>query len=113
MSGEGMSHEIPSEFTDEDRWLNLFSTKSFAVLGVGGVLTLGLYKLFGLFSLSLAGGIPGLLLTVFAVGITMIPKMGDDYMTGAGQKLDRLLLLRIVRKRNRCIYVKGYGKEEK
>ena len=112
MAADGMSHEIPSEFTDEDRWLNLFSTKSFAVLGVGGVLTLGLYKFFGLFSISLVGGILGFLVTAFATGLTMIPKMGDDYLRGAGQKLDRLLLLWIVRKRNRCIYVKGYGKEE-
>ncbi len=111
MAAEGMSHEIPSEFTDEDRWLNLFSTKSFAVLGAGGVLTIGLYKFFGLFSLQMAGGAAGLLFSAAATGLTMIPKMGDDYLAGAGQKLDRLLLLRIVRRRNRCIYVKGYGKE--
>lgn len=112
MAAEGMSHEIPSEFTDEDRWLNLFSTKSFAVLGVGGIFTLILYKFLGLFSLQIIGGVVGVVVTFLATGATMVPKMGDDYMKGAGQKLDRLLLLRIVRMRNRCIYVKGYGKEE-
>lgn len=40
MAQEGIAHEIPSEFTDEDRWLNLFSTKSFSVLGAGSVFTL-------------------------------------------------------------------------
>lgn len=112
MAAEGMTHEIPSEFTDEDRWLNLFSTKSFSILGAGSILTLILYKLLGAASLQMAGGAVGLAVTLAATGATMIPKMGDDYMKGAGQKLDRLLLLRIVRRRNRCIYVKGYGKGE-
>lgn len=109
MAGDGMAHEIPSEFTDEDRWLNLFSTKSFAVLGAGGIATLVLCKFLGLFSMQAAGGVLGLLATALATGATMVPKMGDGYMEGAGQKLDRLLLLRLVRRRNRCIYVKGYG----
>ncbi len=84
MAQEGIAHEIPSEFTDEDRWLNLFSTKSFSVLGAGSVFTLALYKIFGFISLHLVGGVIGFVITVIATGTTMVPKMGDDYMKGGG-----------------------------
>lgn len=106
----GMAHEIPSEFTDEDRWLKIFSTKSFAVLGVTGIITLLLTKFFGLFGIPLVGAILGGILVVTATGTTMIRKFGDNYLKGAGQTLDRLLILRLIRRRNRVIYVKGYGK---
>lgn len=111
MLANGMTHEVPSEFTDEDRWLNIFSTKSFAVLGMTGMVMLFLIKFFTLFHAAVIGWILGGILVVVGTGITMVKKMGDNYLQGAGQTFDRILFLRMVRKRNKVIYVKGYGKE--
>lgn len=101
-------NEVPEEFSKEDdKWLRFFPPKSFGVLVGTLVFTFILIKLFGVMHLSWLGGLIGFLITATFTGLTMIPVGPDNYLKGAGQKLDIIMIRKIVRKLNRCIYVKG------
>lgn len=107
---DGFTHEIPQEFTDEDRWIIgrfSLSKKSFAMLLGGGGLTFGLYKLFSLFHIPVVGVVLGVILTITVVFLTIFPIPESDYIKGGGLTLDVILLRRYVRRRNRIVYIKG------
>lgn len=102
-------NEVPEEFSKEDdKWFRFFPPKSFGVLVATGVWMVILTKLFGFMHVTWLGFILGGINMLFFTGITMIPVGADDYLKGAGQKLDIILIRRIIRKINRCIYIKGY-----
>ena len=48
----GLRHQIPSEFTDEDRWFKFFTKTTLKYLIAGLVITYLLFKLFGLIGFS-------------------------------------------------------------
>lgn len=107
---DGFTHEIPQEFSDEDRWIIgriSLSRKSFIVLLAGGGMTYGMYKFFSLIDIPVLGVVLGVLLTIVAVFLTIFPIPETDYIKGGGLTLDDILLRRFVRRRNRIVYVKG------
>lgn len=107
-----MTEEIPSEFTDEEKWLKIFPMKAFIALGVGAAMTLLLANIFKLIAAALfvpvmiIGGIE----TAVVIALIMIPKSETEWMTGGGQSYASIILKKILRKANRCIYVLGYGR---
>lgn len=107
---DGFTHEIPQEFSDEDRWIIgrvSLSRKSFLVLLAGGGLTYGMFKLFSIIGIPVFGVVFGVVLTIVAVFLTIFPIPETDYIKGGGLTLDVILLRRLVRRRNRIVYVKG------
>lgn len=106
------SYSIPSEFTDDDKWLKYFTKKSLLALLLSGMVAYGIVLVARLFGALIPGIIIGGLLVVLVTGSTMVPYPETEYMKGGGLTFDVLLARRIIRKMNRCIYVKGYGAEE-
>lgn len=107
---DGFTHEIPQEFSDEDRWVIgrfSLSRKSFIVLLAGGGLTYGMYKLFSMVGIPVVGVVLGALFSIVAVFLTIFPIPETDYIKGGGLALDDILLRRFVRRRSRIVYVKG------
>ena len=103
-------NEVPEEFSKEDdKWFRFFPPKSFGILIATGLLAVILTKLFGIIHVKLLGIILGVLNMVVLTALSMIPVGADNYLKGAGQKLDIILIRKFVRKNKRCIYIKGYG----
>ena len=109
----GFTHEIPSEFENEERWLKYLTLKSLicclAAFGIGVLLS----KLSSfLFSTSVPGIILGVILVLAAYVITMLKLPDEDYMKGGGLVIEKYLINRFCHKRSSCIYMLGYGNDE-
>lgn len=105
---ERLTYDIPSEFSDEDRWFKIFTKKQAIMIAAAAGVMVMLEKIFDKFGLAFVGIILGAILIIVTAVIVMfrIPEM--NYLRGGGQTLDIILFKRLVRKRNRYIYVKGY-----
>ena len=91
------SHELPSGFKDEEKWLKFFSKRTFKILGV----TFG--------TAAYIGAIIGGILIVTFVAPSMIPLPADDYMKGGGQTVDRWVFKVLYHKIKMAVYVKYYS----
>lgn len=113
---DSFRHDVPQEFSDEDRWqiwrISL-PRKSFVMLLAGGGVTYLLFKGFALLHLAVFGVVLGLVLTLMVVFLTLIPIPESDYIKGGGLTLDIILIRRMVRRRNRVVYVKGIADNSK
>ena len=107
----GFEHDIPQEFSDEDRFpiyrQITLPKKSFLTLLIGIGLTYVLYRLTSAIHLSVAGIVVGFVLTIVAVVLTLFPLPEEEYIKGGGLTLDLILLRRMVRRRSRLVYAKG------
>lgn len=101
-------HEIPQEFTDEDKWFVFFTKKNLAFALPGVIITFINFKVFGFFGKSLVGVVIGLIITAILVAISKVPMPESEYLKGGGLTFDQLLVRRYIRKKNKKIYVKGY-----
>lgn len=103
--------EVPREFdSTDDKYLKIFSLTSLLVLMVMVALSVMLCKLFVFF------GVPPMpviavcsIITVIVTATTMIPIPADNYMSGGGNTVAQAIMKRLIRRRARCIYVKGYN----
>lgn len=103
------TYNIPSEFTDEDKWFKYFTKKDMGVILVTGVITLTLYKLSdSLLEKPFIGLIIGGIIMCISLFCSMVKLPDTLYLTGGGQTILTLMMRRLVRKRNRVIYIKGY-----
>lgn len=107
-----MVHSIPSEFTDEDKWFKFFKKRNLVVIAAGLGVTGFFFKIATPFGLGVPLGLFGIVVTVIATIITMIPLPETNYLKGGGQTLDVILLRRYIRKKNKKIYIKGYGADK-
>ena len=109
----GFTHEIPSEFENEERWLKFLSLKSLIccliAFGIGVILS----KLSSaLISTSIPGIIIGAILVIAAYVVTMVKTPEENYMTGGGLVIEQYLINRLCHKFSSCIYMLGYGNNE-
>lgn len=113
---EQFLHEVPQEFTNEERW-NIgaisLSRKSFIVFLVGLGVTYWLFKIGVVLRIPIVTVVIGALLTIVAVFITIFPVPESDYMKGGGLTLDIILFRRLVRRLNRVVYIKGISYSRK
>lgn len=107
-----LRHEIPSEFTDEDRWFKYFTKKTLAFIMAGCLIMVFLYKVFALFGGALIGVVLGIVITIALAAISMIPVPENQFLRGGGLTLDVIIIRRFIRKGKRVIYVKGYDVKE-
>lgn len=101
--------EIPTEFKDEEKWLKFFPKRVFITLlvlvGIGVILIKILSAIFKVFWPFL---IAWLIFTAVIVLLMMIPTSLDNVMRGGGQDVMSLLIKKFHRKRQSCIYIKGF-----
>lgn len=101
---------IPSEFSNESKWLKFFTLKTLVCF----VISVMIMILLGIFTQTFGSKVPGLIfgaiIVVFVMCITNIRVPETEYLKGGGQTIDVILIRKYLRKKNRCIYVKGYEK---
>lgn len=106
---ERVTYEIPAEFSDEDRWLKFFTKPQALCLSASVLISILLTKMLALISLTVIGIIIGILLVIATLIITMGKMPEANYLRGGGLYFDTILARKFIRKKKRCIYVKGYG----
>lgn len=108
----GMKHNVPGEFNNETKWLRLFSNRQLCYLGVAFLVTALCYKVsVALVGAALPGVITGLVIGVCIMFPVMRVIPETEFLKGGGLFISTLLVRLWIRKRNRRIYVKGWGKE--
>jgi len=105
---------IPAEFTDEDRWrlwqFSLSRTTFFTLLGGLGF-TCILYKVFTVLGIPFVGVVIGLFITIAVSIVTGVKVPQSEYLKGGGLTVFQLLLRLFIRKNNKVVYVRAYGKD--
>lgn len=99
---------IPSEFSDEDKWFKYFTKKTLACTLLSGMFMVLLGNFTSLFGSRAPGLILGSIIVVFVIFITNFKIPETEYLKGAGQTIDVILIRKYLRRRAKCIYVKGY-----
>lgn len=105
---DAFTDDIPSEFTDEDKWFKFFTKPMLLVIAVGAVITVivaNILKLF--FGVLIPFLIIGFIATAVVVVMMMIPAPSNNVMRGGGESIMNIQLKKRYRKKNRCIWVKG------
>lgn len=110
MTTERTVYENPPEFTDDEKWLKIFSAKSAIVFVAGCVITILLFRFFNLFGVGEVGLCIGIPMVIVSTLLTAIPIPTESYLKGGGQTLDVLLAKRYIRRKCKKIYVRGYEK---
>ena len=108
MNGNWLKHEIPSEFTDEDKWLKYFSKKSILALCITGAVAFLFYQVGKFLGAGLVGIAFGALIMAAGVAPTMIPRSETEYLKGGGITYDVIAIRWLIRKSKKIIYIKGY-----
>ena len=105
---DAFTDDVPSEFTDEDKWFVFFTKPMLLVIAVGVVGTVivaNILKLF--FGVIIPFLIIGFIATAVVVIMMMIPAPSANVMRGGGETVMDVQLKKRYRKKNRCVYVKG------
>lgn len=103
--------EVPREFdSTDDKYLKIFSLTSLLVLMVMAALSVMACKLLIFFGVPSVPAIAVFgIITIAVTATTMIPIPADNYMSGGGNTVAQVIIKRFIRRRARCIYVKGYN----
>lgn len=108
-----LTYSIPSEFSDEDRWFKYFTKRDLGVLVTTGAFTVLLFKLTdSLFGKPLIGLIIGVIIVLISMACSMVKLPDTLWLKGGCQPIATILLRRLIRRKKRVIYVKGYREEE-
>ena len=105
---DAFTDDIPSEFTDEDKWFKFFTKPMLLVIAIGAVITVivaNIFKLF--FGVIIPFLIIGFIATAVVVVMMMIPAPSSNVMRGGGESIMDVQLKKRYRKKSRCIWVKG------
>lgn len=108
----GMRHNVPGEFNSETKWFRFFSNKQLAFLVVALFVLYLCYKVSVNFTgRGFFGVLVGLIIGAVIVAPSMIPIPQTEFLKGGGLTIDIILIRRWIRKRKKCIYVKGWKKD--
>lgn len=101
--------EVPAALGKKAKWYKYFSLRSLLIgLSVAGIGIL-IGKLISKFGIGLYFGVFWALLTIVVTGLTMIEIPNTNWMGGGGNTVDFFLIKRFIRKKDRCLYIKGYN----
>ena len=110
---DAFTDDVPSEFTDEDRWFVFFTKPILLVMAVGvmgTVIVANILKL--IFGVLIPFIIIGIIATAIVVLMMMIPAPSTNVMRGGGgETVMDIQLKKRHRKKDRSIYLKGVGDE--
>lgn len=104
-----LRYEIPQGFSDEIKWFKFFSMRSLIVLlgtAAPGVLFI---RLFGSAGITLYLIVFWVLVTGCVTACTMFRLPASRWVSGGGEYIDQILIKRLIRKRKRCLYIRGYA----
>ena len=101
--------KVPAGLGKKAKWYKYFSLRSLLIgLCMAGI---GIFigKIVSRFGIGLYFAVFWAMLTIVITGITMIEIPNSNWLGGGGNTIDSILIKRFVRKKNRCLYIKGYN----
>ena len=102
-------YEIPQGLTDEIKWFKYFSLRSLIIcIGVAGM-GVPVIKLLSGLGVTVYLIVFWAFLTILVTLTTMVRIPNTNWMNGGGEYIDQFLVKRLIRKRDRCLYIKGYN----
>lgn len=104
-----MVEEIPSEFTDDERWFRYFPKKAVVILAIGFCLAFGSAKVMDVFGLFMPTLIVIAIIAIVLAAMTMIPIPETNYLKGGGQSIMDVVIKIILRKFKKVLYALGYN----
>lgn len=102
-------YEIPQGLTDEIKWFKYFSLRSLIICICVAGLGVPLIKALGGLGITVYLIVGWAFVTIVITLATMIRIPNTNWLKGGGEYIDQYLLKRVIRKRNRCLYIKGYN----
>ena len=101
-------YEIPQGLTDEIKWFKYFSIRSLIILLCVAALGIPVVMVLGNLGITVYLIVFWVFLTIMITLMTMIRIPNTNWMNGGGEYIDQYLIKRIIRKKHRCLYIKGY-----
>ena len=102
-------YEIPQGLTDEIKWFKYFSIRSLIVLIAVGALGIPITMILGRLGITIYVIVFWIFFTITITLMTMIKIPNTNWLNGGGEYIDQYLMKRLIRKRQRCLYIKGYN----
>lgn len=103
-----LTYEVPQGFTDEIRWFRFFPLRSLIVMLCTAAPGLVGLRMLSFLNKSLTIIILWSFVVVVVTGSTMIRIPNTEWLSGGDQYIDQYLIKRLIRRKKRCLYIKGY-----
>ena len=104
-----MRFEIPQGFTDEVRFFRVLPLRSLLVLLIAAIPGVILFKLLFPFGIGIYVIIVWAMIELAVVASTIIPLQMERWKDGGGLTIERYLTKKLLRRRKKELYTKGYG----
>lgn len=104
-----LRYEIPQGFSDEIKWFKFFSMRSLIVLIATAAPGIFLIRFFSGLGITLYLIVFWTILTGTVTGLTMFRMPSSNWLGGGGEYIDQVIIKRFVRRKSRCLYLKGYN----
>lgn len=101
-------YEIPQGLTDEIKWFKYFSLRTLIVAIVVAAVGIPIIILLDRFQITIYLIVFWAFITIVITLSTMVRIPNTNWMNGGGEYIDQFLIKRLIRKKNRCLYIKGY-----
>ncbi len=107
-----LTYDIPQGLTDEVKWLKFFHTRSIKVLAITGIPGVIIARFIRSFRVLVVFLVVWFLFVAICTIPTMILMPASWWLNGGGEYLDQIVLKRYIRKKSRCLYIKGYNQAD-
>ena len=101
-------YEIPQGLTDEIKWFKYFSLRTLIIAVIVAAIGIPIILLLDRFQITVYLIVLWAFITIVITLSTMVRIPNTNWMNGGGEYIDQFLIKRLIRKRNRCLYIKGY-----
>ena len=105
-------YEIPQGLTDEIRWFKYFSLRSLIILVCVAAAGIPIIMLLDCLNITVYLIVFWAFFTIMITLSTMVRIPNTNWLNGGGEYIDQYLIKRLIRKRKRCLYIKGYHQLE-
>lgn len=99
--------EVPASLGKKAKWYKYFSLRSLVVGLVMAAIGVLIGKLISFAGITMYYIVFWAMLTVTVTGLTMIEIPNTNWLRGGGNTVDTLLIKKMIRKKSRCLYIKG------
>lgn len=101
-------YEIPQGLNDESRWFKYFSLRSLIVCLCTAGLGILLGNLIKGLGITVYFIVFWIVITISITCLTLFKIPNSNWLNGGGEYIDQYLFKILIRKRSRCLYIKGY-----
>lgn len=102
-------YEIPQGLTDEIKWFKYFSLRTLIIAVIVAAIGIPIIMLLDRFGITVYLIVFWAFITIVIALSTMVRIPNTNWMNGGGEYIDQVFIKRMIRKRNRCLYIKGYN----